>query len=157
VAGDPHLQTGRNDASPTAELPSDPPPPQSNELSAEEVKLVEQLSKFRANASVTLILRRLGYSEATNPEHRIGVMELPSQAIIGMGCLRNLNPTKVELLRLTLETVGNTKVLPGALWVDYLPLVVPLRAALQSVGVFVSFYAPPSQEEAATMPFDVAL
>lgn len=96
------------------------------------------------------IFRRHGYSEQENPEHAVTVMQSSGMPLVMYHQLNQLVPTAMEILSILqtcIDMVGNKK--PNTIFVDEESLVEPLDEVLSKMaGIKVSYYPPPSQEEA---------
>ena len=86
------------------------------------------------------------YTEAENPNHMVVVMSssIPIHSI----CTAALIPTVEEYICLIHETVTQfTKRKPSYIGVDAQECVLLLRMIMEPLGIKISYYPPPSQEE----------
>lgn len=105
-------------------------------------------------------MRRMGYTEAENPNHELVIISGAGQPIFASGNsmvlrTRRLAPSVDKVVK-ALETAVLSPSVRGAakpynLAVDEQSIVAPLNAILGSAGVFVGYYPPPSAEELASM------
>ena len=100
--------------------------------------------------------RRMGYTEAENPQHQIVVISgvgMPVEVGGGMpfvGC-KALQPTADEILTAIESASRCAGAKPKAVAVDEKSIIERLQLVLEPTGVHCGYYPPPSQEELANM------
>ena len=95
----------------------------------------------------TWVTRRMGYTEAENPNHML--MVLAPGLFPGMPAMTAaLDPTAAELLQIVADRAADVGRRPAILCVDCAAAVAGVAAALRGL-IEVHYYPPPSAEEAA--------
>jgi len=102
------------------------------------------------------VFRRHGYTQRTNPYFLVSVLA-GAMPVLPFQKLPQLVPTVEDIVNLmgqALDAVGRK---PQAIGVDAEEIVEATRSVLESTGVYVGYYPPPSEEEEAfsnrTNPF----
>jgi hypothetical protein len=130
-------------------------------LSEREVKLQHCVRALpRRDEDEVWVCRRMGYSEAENPNHLGMIMSSKNGMVLGIFQSKHLAPTSAEYLS-ALETTfaensssthkGGVGFRPSFLGIDEQSAVARLKAVLGPAGVQVCYYPPPSDEELAAM------
>ena len=96
------------------------------------------------------VMRRMGYTEAENPEH-MGMVLSPTGAMLGPFASAALEPTADELLRAVRDAAARAGRRPRCVMVDAQAAVPGLRRALERADVEVVYYPPPSDEEVESL------
>ena len=128
-------------------------PTAASELSASERLAQERLRALRQLEGTAgyWIFRRMGYTEADNPQHTAAILGGGSTLVGMVPPCAALAPTSDEILSSLVAAATKGGARPSMVATDEKSIVERLQQVLGAVGIQAMYYPPPSKEEDVSM------